>query len=158
MIQRLQTVFLFFITLLFLIMPFFDIWVKLDSTNVKHVIRPCTLQTVTDGKATIIATFPYTYISIGGAVIALLALYQISQYKNRRRQINIGALNSWLIIGLVSYMLYLTFTYNYKVDPGINGSYRIGYVIPVIALFLNSISTRLIKRDEVLVNSSNMLR
>ena len=140
-------------------MPFFDVWTKADAASgATYIMRPCTLQKVVDGSRAIAATFPYSFIAIYASVIAVVSLYEVFQHNNRTRQMIVGTVNSWLIMGLVVYVLYLTNSLNKTISPEVRGTYKLGYALPVVALVLNAIATRLIKRDERIVRSSDNIR
>lgn len=159
MIQRLQTIFLFLIAVIMLSLPFFDIWVNEDmASGIKYIIRPCTLQKVVDGNAAILATFPYTYTAFGATVVAAMSIYQIFQYKNRVRQAKIGVINSWIMVAILTYMFYLIFNFRNLMALSSGGTYKHGYLLVIVCLFLNSIATKFIKKDEQLVRSSSSIR
>ena len=89
---------------------------------------------------------------------AAVALISISKYKNRLTQIKLGALNSLLIAGAMGTSLYFTMNSEKIIDPAVQGSYQIGFFMPVAALIFNLIANRFIRRDEKLVRSVDRLR
>lgn len=101
--------------------------------------------------------FPY-YIVI--ALILALALFGITQFKNRKRQLNLGKLNYLLILALVV-MLFID-TSSLAEDLGQSKdepiSYGIGMFLPVAAFAFSFLANRSIKKDEELVKSVERLR
>lgn len=99
------------------------------------------------------------YISLFMFVGAAVALVSIFQYKNRLRQIQLGALNSLIIGGSV---IFTWFVYISKaellIDPTKQGQFDVGFYLPLVALLLNSFANRFIRRDEKLVRSADRLR
>lgn len=100
--------------------------------------------------------FPY-YIVI--ALIIGLALFGITQFKNRKRQLNLGKINYLLILGMVV-MLFVD-TSRLAGDLGLsedNIKYQFGLYLPVMAFAFTFLANRSIKKDEELVKSVERLR
>lgn len=100
--------------------------------------------------------FPY-YLVIG--LIVALALFSITQFKNRKRQLNLGKINYFLILVMVV-MLFLDGSGIAK-QLGIGEDtirYQIGMYMPVVAFAFTFLANRSIKRDEDLVKSVERLR
>ncbi|CAG5079509.1 DUF4293 domain-containing protein [Parvicella tangerina] len=100
--------------------------------------------------------FPY-YIII--ALIVGLALFGITQFKNRKRQLNLGKINYLLILGMVV-MLFFDTT---RIADGLSMSeesikFQFGLYMPVIAFAFTFLANRRIKKDEELVKSVERLR
>jgi hypothetical protein len=98
------------------------------------------------------------YIALGLMVVAGLAGFSISQYRKRMNQLKIGfGLTLSVTLCLVAIMLGgregEAFT-----EPARHGQYGYGFYCLFIALFLNMISNRLIRRDEHLVRSMDRIR
>jgi glucan phosphoethanolaminetransferase (alkaline phosphatase superfamily) len=141
----------------YLVLP---VWLKFDpvtgelykvfSTYLSHKVNP---------EATYQFTFlPYAY-SGGVAVLTILISWiEIFKYKNRLTQIKLGTLNSLLITGSLVFLVYLTYKGQSEIMPNILGEYKIGLFMPAIALVLNSVANRFIRKDEKLVRSVDRIR
>lgn len=100
--------------------------------------------------------FPF-YIVV--ALIIGLALFGITQFKNRKRQLNLGKINYLLIIGMVV-MLFID-TSRLAEDLGLieeDIMYKFGLYMPVISGAFTFLANRSIKKDEELVKSVERLR
>lgn len=100
--------------------------------------------------------FPY-YIII--ALIIALALFSLTQFKNRKRQLNLGKINYFLILGMVV-MLFIDAT---RIAGGLSIEedqikYQLGMYMPVITFAFTFLANRSIKKDEDLVKSVERLR
>ncbi len=93
------------------------------------------------------------------AASTLLSLGIIFSYKNRMRQMMMGLINSMLIAGTVGYLFYIIFKEAIPLfSPEQNGKYDLGFYALVVALLGNMIANRLIRKDEMLVRSSDRMR
>lgn len=164
MIQRIQSVFLLLAALLLVAALFFPIWSETDFDKLERAelnVYELRYEKITeDGSRSELIDLKQTfYLSIFLFVGAAIALFSIFQYKNRLRQIQLGALNS-LVIGasfLVSYLVYITKA-ELLVKPETQGDFGLGFYLPIVALILNSIANRFIRKDEKLVRSADRLR
>lgn len=100
--------------------------------------------------------FPY-YMVI--ALIIGLALFSVTQFKNRKRQMNLGKINYFLILGMVV-MLFIDAS---RIAKGLSVAddsiaYKFGTYMPVIAFAFTFLANRSIKKDEELVKSVERLR
>jgi hypothetical protein len=96
-----------------------------------------------------------------GIVIAsaILSLGILFSFKNRIQQMTLGLINSLLIAVTMGYTFYIIFKEAIPLfDPTINGQYDLGFYALVVALLANMIANRLIRKDEMLVQSSNRMR
>jgi hypothetical protein len=101
---------------------------------------------------------PYAYSGGIAILTILIAWIEIFKYKNRLTQIKLGTLNSLLITGSLVYLVYLTYKAQSEILPNILGEYKIGLFMPAIALVLNSIANRFIRKDEKLIRSVDRIR
>ena len=60
--------------------------------------------------------------------------------------------------GSLVYLVYLTYNAQSEILPNILGEYKLGLFMPAIALILNSIANRYIRKDEKLVRSVDRIR
>jgi hypothetical protein len=167
MIQRIQSVFLLILVIAMVSVLFLPLWAKTNpATGEQVVLTAFSLQAeplaVTDGTAAAAASdiSENTMVIAGLAIIiALVALYEIFQYKNRFTQIKLGLLNSLLLAALLGTIFYYS---SYVGDELVKttepGDYQAGFYLPVLGLIVNSLANRFIKRDEDLVRSVDRLR
>ena len=167
MLQRVQTIFLLLVAISMILMLFFPIWEKeargqdqggritLDAFQQKFVQANTHGDNNNTGEAESKPTF---YIAILAILAASVATISIFKYDNRLTQIKLGALNALLIAGVMGTSLYMTINSEKIIDPTIQGSYRIGFFMPVAALIFNLMANRFIRRDEKLVKSVDRLR
>ena len=160
MIQRIQTVFLLLVATAMTAFLFLPIWGKLNvETGELHELRALFYKSIAmTGEEETFVYIPYALV--GGLAVAsiTLALTAIYKYKNRVLQMKMGALNSLLII--VTLMLYGWFVYNGQKDwmPEIPGGFGAGFFMPALAIILNRLAIRFIKKDEDLVRSVDRIR
>jgi len=100
---------------------------------------------------------PYGVFTVGG-LSAFIAFIQIFLFKNRKCQMKIGLINSFLII-----LYYVTISvYAVVVGTGKLGfqfeSIRVAAIFPFVALILNVLAYMRIKADEKLVRSMDRIR
>jgi hypothetical protein len=75
------------------------------------------------------------------------------------RQMTLGLVNSLLIAGSMAYTFWIIFKQAMPVfEPENQGAYGFGFYAMVVALLANMIANRLIRKDEMLVQSSNRMR
>lgn len=136
MIQRIQTVYLFFVMLISGILPF---WINLWSDA--------------DGNA----IFAKHEILVSGAfyLSAILALIAIVVYKKRKNQFVLNRLNLILNLFLLGFFVYRSLNLSGETLVSEKG---IGMLIPVISIILLVLANRAIKKDEDLVKSVDRLR
>lgn len=160
MIQRIQTILLLLSSacmILFLILP---VWLKFDpASGEMYKIFSTYLFYQANPEATVQFIFlPYAY-SGGVALLSILISWiEIFKYKKRLTQIKLGTLNSLLITGSLVYLVYLTYNAQSEILPNILGQYKLGLFMPAIALIMNSIANRFIRKDEKLVRSVDRIR
>ena len=152
MIQRIQSVFLFLAVLTMISAVFFNIWISVDTSdcilfaNSFQIGERCG-DTNTPLKSTV-------YLLIIQLVFAAISLYSIFCYKDRKRQMVLGAINS--LVG--SSFLVVIFFLTKSLDDSNTGTYGMGFFLPLAAIFLNILANRFIKKDEKLVKSLDRIR
>jgi Domain of unknown function (DUF4293)/Aromatic acid exporter family member 1 len=102
---------------------------------------------------------PAFYI-LGFAILAgLIAIFSILQFKNRKLQMLLGAINSMVIAIVLGVIFYFVFQLGKPAfEPNIDGQYGPGFYAGGIALLANMIANRFIRRDENLVRSADRMR
>lgn len=153
MIQRPQSIFLLIIIIAeILVLSLLNIWSNVSSEG--------DILLVTVSEYSINGNLQqYLWISMGLVLISLgLTSFILFSYKNRLRQMLLGMINSMFIAGSVGYLFYIIFKVVPVVETNPSGQYEWGFYALVIALLANMVANRLIRRDEMLVQSSNRMR
>jgi len=162
MIQRIQSVFLLIAAAVMISVLFLTIWVKVDVNQQEMVSMNAFKMTYEsfseDGVKTLIMEKDVFYISILAILGAGIALLSVFQYKNRLRQIQLGALNSLFMGGTLGLSFYFSTKGNALIDNDQEGSFRAGFYIIDLALMMNSLANRFIRKDEKLVRSADRIR
>ncbi len=147
MIQRIQTIYIFFAALLsaaLLKLGFAELevngeWYIFDAKG------------IFSGEQMIFDGLPVMGF-IG--LITLLHLVAIFLYKTRIRQIRILGFTIVLLLGLLGIMLYFL----HAGFEDANVAYKIPMVFPVLAIILDYLAIRAIGKDEALIRSLNRVR
>ena len=167
MIQRIQSVFLFLLVVAMVAMLFLPLWSKTDAvTSETVVLSAWNLKSTIlndEGAPTGAGTLPErgTFaIGLLALAAAAIAAYEIFQYKSRLSQMKLGLLNTLVLSALIGTTLYYALYVGSDMvqSNDNNGAYHSGFYMPLLALLLNALSNRFIKRDEDLVRSVDRLR
>jgi len=167
MIQRIQSVFLLILVIAMISLLFLPLWSKTNpQTNEEVVLTAFALRAepvaITDSTAAATASaVDQNTMVIGGLaiLIALVALYEIFQYRKRFTQIKLGLLNSLLLAALLGTSFYFaSYVGDDLVKTNRPGDFEAGFYLPVLGLIVNALANRFIKRDEDLVRSVDRLR
>ncbi|MFY0607859.1 MAG: DUF4293 domain-containing protein [Cyclobacteriaceae bacterium] len=162
MIQRIQSVFLLLVAIVMVTTLFLPMWAKFDP-EVMEVATLNAFQLVyasvdEAGNETVMAVTD-TYIISGLALLgAAIALFSIFQFKNRLRQIQLGALNSLVMGGCLGVTYYYTTKGEQMLGQETLGNFQMGFYIIAAALFFNSLANRFIRKDDRLVKSADRIR
>jgi hypothetical protein len=179
MIQRVQSLLLFFSALLMLIFLFVPIWQGSNKAAVREGktfegkvclkafqlkldgIEKTTVKTEFNSKVSevrIDEKFTMVYIAILAMVSIIVSAFSIFQFKNRILQMKLGMFNTLIIIGTLG-CVFLGIRKGRSLLPAIeNDDFMIGFLLPVIALILNVMANRFIRNDEKLVKSADRFR
>jgi hypothetical protein len=166
MIQRIQSVFLFLLVVAMVSMLFLPLWSKTDATTGETVVLTAfNLKSHflnEQGEIASAGSLPSQgSIAIGLLAIAaaLVALYEIFQFKSRLTQMKLGLLNTLVLAALLGTTFYFAaYVGNDMVEANNGGDYQAGFYMPVLGLLLNALANRFIRRDENLVRSVDRLR
>src|SRR5688572_32438506 len=151
MIQRIQSVFLLLLAIAMIVLLFLPIWSEtVPQTNQELELTAFQLTNNAAANATSTSSIAIGIIAI---ISACVALYEIFQFKNRLTQMKLGMLNSLLIAALLGAIIYYSLYVGEEINPAIEGEREPGFYVPVVALLLNALSNRFIRRDEQLVRS-----
>lgn len=172
MIQRIQTLFLFVVVVLFATMvatPLLDFKinnVKLDVEN-KEQAKPdvkvtkdvkvyqMTYKGIVDKESgdMLISTSLVTLYEI---VVAVIALITIFLYKNRGSQIKLTIFNMVLQVGF--YVVVAVYMYTAYKYANTDFDFHLPIVFPLISLILSYLAFRAIVKDDLLVKSLGRVR
>ncbi|MHC2992600.1 hypothetical protein OB13_13770 [Pontibacter sp. HJ8] len=165
MIQRIQTVFLTLLVIAMVSLLFLPIWSKTDATTGEEVVLTAwelsseplstlgeTAQASSQPNQSAIA------IAILAIVAAGIAIYEIFQYKSRMTQMKFGLINTLVMVALFGTAFYYANYQGNAMATGNDANYEAGFYMPILALLLNALANRFIKRDEDLVRSVDRLR
>lgn len=158
MIQRPQSIFLLIVIIAeILVCTGFPIWAKTGTQGqlVELFITQWT-QSLNGKEVASQGNYLLLIIVLASAILSLGILFS---YKNRIQQMTLGLINSVLIAITMGYTFYIIFKETIPLfDPTLNGQYEMGFYALVVALLANMIANRLIRKDEMLVQSSNRMR
>ena len=156
MIQRIQSVFLLLLALAMLSILALPLWHKIDGlTNqeltlmafgfeAKGLLQP--------------AAGPVWLIGMLAAASAAVAAFEIFQFRSRAKQLLLGSINLLLIVATLGAMFYFSNKGEAALNLKLEGQFQAGFYLPTLALLLNLLANRFIRRDEQLVRSADRLR
>ena len=155
MIQRIQSIFLLMVSILMGLTVFLPIWGKQDATN---KIDMNAIQMIHTSGESIIMEQTTVYLAIIAGLTAILAFWNIFNFKNRRFQMKISLFCTLLIAIFIGVATFITYQAQDIFSPELGGTFATGYFLPVAAILFNWIALRSIKRDEDMVRSADRLR
>ncbi len=153
MIQRIQTIYLLFATVLISLMHFFPLAKILGGSNAIIVFRSYGFfsESIT---SELLPSFPF-FILI--SVVIILYILAIFLYGNRNLQARICRLNILLLIGSVGMLTYYII-HMYRAMAGVEYSFQITIIFPLISIVFTWLAIRGIVKDEALVRSVDKIR
>ncbi|MEO9872760.1 DUF4293 domain-containing protein [Ekhidna sp.] len=167
MLQRVQTIFMTIAAIAMILMLFFPVWEKSDGQfeaekreyAIMDAFQLRYEQHITEtGEIQLLGTQDTFLISIGGVLAALVMLFSVTRYKNRMTQVKLNALFSLITAAtLVGIYLYISKA-NALFDPTVQGTFLIGFYLPIVAMLNNFLANRFIRKDEQLVKSADRIR
>ncbi|MBN8826403.1 MULTISPECIES: DUF4293 domain-containing protein [unclassified Spirosoma] len=157
MIQRVQSIFLFLIAVAMGTALATPLWEKSGTKSPEMAHLSALQYTQQQGVTTYADTVWYLALLI--ALVGVVALYAIFQYKNRLTQTALCAVNALMLTAIMGIVLYRTL-YLGKLygDPENQGDFLTGFYAIIAALVFNALANRFIRRDEKLVRGSDRLR
>lgn len=162
MIQRVQTIFLFLVAVAMLLVTYFTIWEQVNpeqTEKLKLTAWHLTNYAIEDGQETsVISQKGVPYIGIMAIAAAILALYSLSQFKNRTKQMFLNMINSLLMGSTLGVIVYQSYQANMNFNPTVGGAFVIGFYAIIVAIIFNVVSNRFIRKDEMLVKSVDRIR
>ncbi|MBO9700150.1 MAG: DUF4293 domain-containing protein [Sporocytophaga sp.] len=156
MIQRIQSVLLFFVAVVMVLTLFFPIWEKTEpQTGLKIIVNSFkAYETTNPGDA----VYASSYIAAIAIVAAVTALISIFKYKNRLFQMKLGLVNSLLMSALIGANVYAIHEVKKIGFTLYEESFDIAFFLPIAGIILNMLANRFIRKDEELVRSVDRLR
>lgn len=157
MIQRIQSIFLFLIAAAMGVTLANPIWEKPGSKPGEEAELTSLQYAYEQGVTTFVT--PLWYLAGLLVIIAVIALVAIFQYKKRLLQMGLCAVNAILLTASMGVILYNVLINGKSYgNPADQGSFLTGFWSIVVALVLNALANRFIRRDEKLVRESNRIR
>jgi glucan phosphoethanolaminetransferase (alkaline phosphatase superfamily) len=158
MIQRVQTIFLFFVTVAMGLTLGTELWNQSvgDLGDSWH-LSAFTLTNL-DAKGEVLQSSSKWYLAALATFAGLLALISIFQYRTRSRQMLLNMINSLVMVSLVAATFLTTNGINAAIQAQEGGSYGIGFWAILVAMVMNMLANRFIKKDEALVRSVDRIR
>ncbi|WP_375559334.1 DUF4293 domain-containing protein [Bernardetia sp. OM2101] len=155
MIQRIQSIFLLMVSILMGLTIFLPIWGKADGANKIEMNSIEMIQTLAGD---LVMEQTTIYLAIIAGLTAILAFWNIFNFKNRRFQMKIGLFCMLLISAFIVISVFITYQAQDIFSPEIGGVFGVGFFLPVAAILFNWLSVRFIKKDEDMVRSADRLR
>ena len=159
MIQRIQSIFLLIVAITMLVLFFVPICSKVGGpTGQAYTMGVIHLQQISTKGEITNTFFPYAFMGLLAGIAVSVAIGGIFSYSNRLTQIKLGILNTLIITVLVGLMLYLSIQNTPNRLPHTPGQYKLGFILPAIAIISNMLANHCIRRDQKLVKSSDRFR
>ena len=157
MIQRIQSVFLLLLALAMLSVLALPLWHKVDGlTHQELTLTAFGFQA--QGVQVPGSVGPVWLIGALAAASAAVAVFEIFQFKSRTKQLMLGSVNLLLIVATLGAMFYFSNKGEQLLNLKLEGQYQAGFYLPTLALLLNLLANRFIRRDDQLVRSMDRLR
>jgi hypothetical protein len=162
MIQRIQSVFLFVVVILGVVIFLFPIATFYSDTEFIKFFLCSVRDQAPDpfnemSTASRVSNWIYPLaLSILQVVIVLITLITIFKFKRRPLQIRLNYLNIFLTVLMIGGIFY--FSTILEESIGTTAQYGIGGVFPLVSIILFFLSNIFIKKDERLIRSADRLR
>ena len=157
MIQRIQSVFLLLLALAMLSVLALPLWHKIDGLTGQELTLKAFGFTAA-GPALPGIEGPVWVIGLLAGASAAVAAFEIFQFRNRMGQLELGALNMLLITATIGAGFLFSTRGEQALNIKLEGQFLAGFYLPTLALLLNLLANRFIRRDERLVRSMDRLR
>jgi hypothetical protein len=158
MLQRVQTIFLSLLALAmvaFLTLPLWEKTILLTGQTYQLYAWKLAIT----GEAALQTYYkPYVVLGMLASMIAIMALYALLCFNNRRRQLIVGAFNSILLTTLLGITVYFIVKNRNEALLQAKSHYCIGFFMPLIGILSNIGANYFIRRDEALVQSTSRIR
>ncbi len=162
MIQRVQSIFMFIAAAAMIAMTFFPLWQKADLEASRLITMNAFEirfeQQTASGTMELLGVQNVMLISIGAFLAAGIMLFSIFKYKNRMTQVKLNALFSLISALTIVGTVYFSLKANALMIPEQQGTFLMGFYLPIVAMFNNFLANRFIRKDEALVRSADRIR
>ena len=158
MIQRVQTIFLFLVAVAMGVTIGTELWSQVGGTQGDSWNLTAFTLTNLDASGEVIQTSSKWYLATLAAFSGLLAMISIFQYRTRSRQMLLNMINSLVMVTLVVATFLTTNGINEAIQAQDGGEYGIGFWAILVAMVMNMLANRFIKKDEALVRSVDRIR
>jgi glucan phosphoethanolaminetransferase (alkaline phosphatase superfamily) len=158
MIQRVQTIFLFLVAVAMGVTIGTELWNQTGATQGDTWNLTAFTLTNLDANGEVIQSSSKWYLGALAAFAGLLAMISIFQYRVRSRQMLLNMINSLVMVSLVAATFLTTNGINSAIQAKDGGSYEIGFWSILVAMVMNMLANRFIKKDEALVRSVDRIR
>ena len=157
MIQRIQSVFLLLLALAMLSILALPLWHKVDGlTHQELTLTAFGFQA--QGLELPAPAGPVWIIAALAVISAGIAGFEIFQFRSRGKQLMLGAVNLLFIMATIGAAFYFSSKGEQLLNIKLEGQYQAAMYLPTVALILNLLANRFIRRDEQLVRSQDRLR
>ena len=155
MLQRVQTIWLFFATAAIFCLFLFPYLQVIDTDGSAKALKVSGVYQNINGQ--VVQTEPFLALTIATVILGLLPFVIIFFFRNRKKQINICYLT---ILAILGYSFWLVQTAkntlgNVTLELG---NYGIGVILPSLAILFIILALRGIRKDDKLVRSADRLR
>lgn len=151
MIQRIQSVFFLLVTALLTANIFIPVGSFLDSNGALYPFSPLNVNLPSAG----LNYTPWGQLSLL-VLAALVSFATIFLFKNRKLQIRMGIFNMFIMAGY--YIVFLLFILLTKGRTQASFQISFGLCLPLIAMILNFLAIRAIRKDEEKVKAADRIR
>ncbi len=158
MIQRVQTIFLFLVAVAMGVTIGTELWSQVGGTQGDSWNLTALTLSNLDASGEVIQTSSKWYLATLAAFSGLLAMISIFQYRTRSRQMLLNMINSLVMVTLVVATFLTTNGINESIQAQDGGEYGIGFWAILVAMVMNMLANRFIKKDEALVRSVDRIR
>lgn len=155
MLQRVQTIWLFFATAAIFCLFLFPYLQVLNADGTAKALKVTGVYQDINGQ--VVQTEPFLPLTIATVILGLIPFVIIFFYRDRKKQITICYLT---ILAILGYSFWLVQTAR-NVLGNITlqaGNYGIGVILPSLAILFIILALRGIRNDEKLVRSADRLR
>lgn len=152
MIQRIQSFYLLLITILLIAVLFLPLGVFITASGLYEF----TAFSVREAGVSGAENLPLWVLGSLSALSATMSFLAIFMFKKRKVQIRICLINALLLVGF--YLLFAGFTYIAAGSLKTGFGLRFGLTLPLIAIILDLLAIRAIRKDEALVRSLDRIR
>ena len=156
MIQRIQTVFLFLVSVLLIAACFFPLWSVQPEGGDSHQLFLTGYQHIVDAEM-VKENLPYGLLGMLAIAAATISLISVFQFKDRMKQLKLGYINAFMMLAIMGGGLYFV-NMELMETVGAKGDYGIGFWLVIAAVVSNMAASKFIRKDEELVRSMDRMR